>query len=94
MPTRWKRCELLGDTDLPQTEGIEGPHQSPHDGRIRLTLSAMAAQIMPSWSEFCTVEPGYFLLHGGLASVVEAEGTDVGALTGLPVKQHGLIRPS
>lgn len=85
---------MLGDADLPQTEGIEGPHQSPHKGRIRLTLSAMAAQIMPSWSELRTVESGNFLLHGGLASVVEAERSDVGAPTSLPVKQPGLIRPS
>lgn len=78
---------MLGDVDLARVEETERPQEVPHECRIRLTLLRMAAKIMPLWSEFRTVEPGNFLLHCGLVCTVEAEGSDLGAPTSLPVKQ-------
>lgn len=59
---------MPGNADLPAMHD-EGSHHR-HQGRVRETLSGLTVRLMQCRAELRTVEPGLFLLHGGLPSPV------------------------
>lgn len=79
---------MLGGADPLRGQAVEALRPSPHEHRVRLALSGMIAEILRCMAELRTVEPGLFLLHGGLPSHVDAEGSDAKVPPRLPTSQE------
>ena len=79
---------MLGGADPLRGQDVEALRPSTREHRVRLALSGMIAEILRCMAELRTVEPGLFLLHGGLPSHVDAEGSDAKVPPRLPTSQE------
>lgn len=71
---------MPGNADPPAMHADEGSHHHPHPGRVRETLSSLTVRLVQCCAGLRTVEPGLFLLHGGLPSPLMKQAD----LTGTP----------
>ena len=67
---------MLSGADPLRGQDVGALRPSPQEHRVRLALSGMIGEISLCMAELRTVEPGLFLLHGGLPSHVDATGSD------------------